>query len=308
MRRTWDKDRWMAPDIDKVTELLRSEKVRLIYRRFLLPLWWKFCDFCPAYFISILTSKLKPWRTRVEESCNYFKLVQILMRVDERNPLSSTLMQLFSVLVWPGYESWENSRFSTLINSHATLVLVWQGYESWENSHANSRFLTLINSHATLVLVWQGYESWENSHANSRFSTLINSHATLVLVWQGYESWENSHANSRFLTLINSHATLVLVWQEYESWENSHANSCFSTPIIVWPGLNISSSILFQVWQVVSPFIDSYMAARSTRDLESRPSSPTGYNIAATINDGAQHTQEMDVIEHESCLGTTPRG
>ena len=59
---------------------------------------------------------------------------------------------------------------------------------------------------------------------------------------------------------------------------------------------------------MVSPFIDSYMAARSTRDLESRPSSPTGYNIAATINDGAQHTQEMDVIEQESCLGTTPRG
>ncbi|CAB4038482.1 histidine ammonia-lyase, partial [Paramuricea clavata] len=62
-----------------------------------------------------------------------------------------------------------------------------------------------------------------------------------------------------------------------------------------------------KVWQVVSPFIDSYMAARSTRDLESRPSSPTGYNTAATINDETQRTLEMD-IEHESCLGTTPRG
>jgi hypothetical protein len=51
-----------------------------------------------------------------------------------------------------------------------------------ENSHANSRFSTIINSHATLVLVWPGHESWENSHANSRFST-INYHATLVLLW-----------------------------------------------------------------------------------------------------------------------------
>jgi branched-subunit amino acid transport protein AzlD len=52
-----------------------------------------------------------------------------------------------------------------------------------ENSRGNSRFSTIINSHATLVLVWPGHENWENSHANSRFSTLINSHATLVLLW-----------------------------------------------------------------------------------------------------------------------------
>ena len=31
MGRTWDKDRKMAPDIDKVTELLRSEKVREVF-------------------------------------------------------------------------------------------------------------------------------------------------------------------------------------------------------------------------------------------------------------------------------------
>jgi hypothetical protein len=71
---------------------------------------------------------------------------------------------------------------STVINFHATLGLVWPGHESWENSRANCRFSTLIlvyniqstliNSHATLVLVWPGHESWENSHANSRFSTL----------------------------------------------------------------------------------------------------------------------------------------
>jgi hypothetical protein len=102
---------------------------------------------------------------------------------------------------------------STSGNIQSTLMQLlfsfdWDSYESWENCHANSRFSTLINSDATLVLVWPGNESWENSHANSRFSTLINSHATLVLVWPGHESWENSHANSRFSTLINSHATL----------------------------------------------------------------------------------------------------
>jgi hypothetical protein len=109
-------------------------------------------------------------------------------------------------------ESFRNARNniqSTLINSHATLVLVWPGHESWENSRANSRSSTLVNSHATLVLVWPGHESWENSHANSRFSTLINSHATLVLVWLGHESWENSDANSHFSTLINFHACIL---------------------------------------------------------------------------------------------------
>ena len=62
----------------------------------------------------------------------------------------------------------------------STLVLVWSGHESWENCHANSRFSTLINSHATLVLVWPGHESWKNCHANSRFSTLVNSCSCLT--------------------------------------------------------------------------------------------------------------------------------
>jgi hypothetical protein len=165
-----------------------------------------------------------------------FELVQFLTTVNETFSSfhrQSTLVNIQILVCPPGHESWENShanyRFSTIVNSCATLVLVWPGHESWENSHANYRFSAIMNSRATLVLVWPGHESWESSHANSCFSTLINSHANLVLVWPGHESWENSHANSRFSTLINSHATLVLVWPGHESWENSHANSHFST-------------------------------------------------------------------------------
>ena len=105
-------------------------------------------------------------------------------------------------LVWPGHESWKNSHTNSHFKLSSTLM------------DTNSRLSTLINSHATLVLVWQGHKSWENSHTNSRLSTLINSHATLVLVWPGHKSWKNSHTNSRLSTLINSHVTLVLVWPE----------------------------------------------------------------------------------------------
>jgi hypothetical protein len=101
-------------------------------------------------------------------SCNSCSRFDRDMRVEKTliqtlaSQLSSTLMQL--------------------------LFSFWSGHESWENSHTNSRFSTLINSHATLVLIWPGHKSWENSHANSRFSTLISSHATLVLVWPKHES------------------------------------------------------------------------------------------------------------------------
>jgi hypothetical protein len=54
-----------------------------------------------------------------------FKLVQILMRVDNF------------------------SRFTCNIQS--TLVLVWPGCESWENSRVNTRFSTLANSHPCLT-------------------------------------------------------------------------------------------------------------------------------------------------------------
>ena len=56
---------------------------------------------------------------------------------------------------------------------------------------------------------------------------------------------------------------------------------------------------------MISPFIDSYMAARSTKDLESRPSSPTGCNIV-TRTEEAQPTEEMDFC---ACLlETNARG
>ncbi|XP_028398085.1 histidine ammonia-lyase-like isoform X1 [Dendronephthya gigantea] len=40
-----------------------------------------------------------------------------------------------------------------------------------------------------------------------------------------------------------------------------------------------------KVWEVVSPFIDSYMAASSVTDLEIRPPSPTACNIASQVGD-----------------------
>jgi hypothetical protein len=94
--------------------------------------------------------------------------------------LINSLMQSWSCLTG-AQELRKLSCKLSLLNSHqlsCKLGLVWPGPESWENSRANSIFLALINSHATLVLVWPGHESWENCHANSRFSTLI-------LVWQG---------------------------------------------------------------------------------------------------------------------------
>ena len=51
--------------------------------------------------------------------------------------------------------------------------------------------------------------------------------------------------------------------------------------------------IFLQVWQVVSPFIDSYMAARSVKDLESRLHSPTGSKMVAR-SDELDLTTEMD--------------
>jgi hypothetical protein len=42
---------------------------------------------------------------------------------------------------------WELRKLScklSLLNSHATLVLVWPAYESWEDSRANSRFSTTL--------------------------------------------------------------------------------------------------------------------------------------------------------------------
>ena len=51
----------------------------------------------------------------------------------------------------------------SLVNSHQlpckSCSRVWPGHESWENSHRNSRFSTLINTHSTLVLVWREYNS-----------------------------------------------------------------------------------------------------------------------------------------------------
>jgi hypothetical protein len=89
---------------------------------------------------------------------------------------------------------WELRELScklSLLNSHQLSCNSYSlspGHESWENSHANSRFSTLVNSHATLVLVWPGHESSENSHANSRLPTLIRAwprlkRTKMVLEW-----------------------------------------------------------------------------------------------------------------------------
>ena len=150
-------------------------------------------------------------------------------------------------------KTWESRKLSyklSLVNSHAALklVLVWPGHESWNGSHSNSRFSTLINFHATLVLVWPGHESWENSHTNSRFSTLMqllflfdqnmrvkktliqtlacqhscNSCSCLTRTWE-------LRKPSYKLSLVNTHATLALVWPGHESWVNSYTNSRLST-------------------------------------------------------------------------------
>ena len=140
----------------------------------------------------------------------------------------------------------------SLVSSHqfsSTLVLVWPGHESWENPHTNSRFSTIINSHATLVLVWPGIESWENSHINSRFSTIINSHATNFLVWPGHDNRENSHTNSRLSTLSNSRANLILVWLGMRVEKTliqslvlpTFANS-YATLVLVWPGMKVEKT------------------------------------------------------------------
>jgi hypothetical protein len=57
--------------------------------------------------------------------------------------------------------------WSTLINSHVTLVFIWLEHESWGNFHANSHFsAALINAHPRLTgasiytLLWEYYCLW----------------------------------------------------------------------------------------------------------------------------------------------------
>jgi hypothetical protein len=57
--------------------------------------------------------------------------------------------------------------WSTLINSHVTLVFIWLEHESWGNFHANSHFsAALINAHPRLTgasiytSLWEYYCLW----------------------------------------------------------------------------------------------------------------------------------------------------
>jgi hypothetical protein len=103
------------------------------------------------------------------------------------------------------------------------------GHKSWENSRANSRLSTLINSHATLVLAGPPDIRVEKTLMQTLASQLSSTLMQLLfsLDRDMHESWENSHANSRLSTLINSHATLVLAWPGHESWENKEKWSNF---------------------------------------------------------------------------------
>jgi hypothetical protein len=109
--------------------------------------------------------------------------------------LSSSLMQLLF--------SFDRARELRKLSCKLSLVNSHQlSSDSCFRSHQTLtqlslvNYSTLINSHETLVLVWPGHESRENSHANSRLSSLINSQATLVFALI---------KRSRKLSLVNSH-------------------------------------------------------------------------------------------------------
>ena len=80
--------------------------------------------------------------------------------------LSSILMQLLLSFT----EKTKKTLMQTLACqlSSTLMQLLLSFTEKTKNSHANSRFSTLINSHATLALFYR-----ENSHANSRL--ILNS-------------------------------------------------------------------------------------------------------------------------------------
>jgi hypothetical protein len=90
------------------------------------------------------------WSMHFHQLCragsNFNELMRVfkLMRVFAIAVISSQLScNSCSRLTW----AWELRKIwckLSLLNSHATLVLVWPGYESWENSQANSRFSTLM--------------------------------------------------------------------------------------------------------------------------------------------------------------------
>ena len=166
-----------------------------------------------------------------------------------------------------------NSRFSTLVYSHAALF-VWQGHESLSLTLIQTRAwpVSYVYHSANIVLVWLRHECWEIFHANSRLSTLINSHVTPIHVWPEHGSWENSHTNSRLSSLMNSCSRLTKTWElrklSYKvSVINSRQLSCNScSRLTAWELRKLSS----QLTLVHSHPLSCNSCSRLTRTWELR--------------------------------------
>ena len=73
---------------------------------------------------------------------------------------------------WYSRKKQENNEVGQLsCNSCSRLTKPWKLRKL---SYTNTRLSTLINSHATLVLVSTGHESWENSHLACQFPSCFN--------------------------------------------------------------------------------------------------------------------------------------
>jgi hypothetical protein len=159
-----------------------------------------------------------------------------------------------------------------------TLVLVWPGHESWENSHANSRFSTLINSHATLVLVWQGHESWENPDANSRFSTLMQLLFSFDRGMRVEKTLMQTLASQLSSTLINSCSHLTGAW---ELRKLSCKLSLLNNSHLPFTRVKISQFVSKMCSHCLFPVVDMsetsycHLVTKLTRPTDSQQVSPT---------------------------------
>jgi hypothetical protein len=116
------------------------------------------------------------------------------------------------VLVWPGHESREDSHvWLSLLNSHQLSCDSCSRLHNRQGTsvdktlvHANSRFSTLINSHATLVLVWPRGMRVEKTLMQTLASQLSSTLMQLL-----FSFYQGMRVEKTLMQTLNSHATLV---------------------------------------------------------------------------------------------------
>ena len=103
-----------------------------------------------------------------------------------------------------------NSRLSTLINSHATLVLAWPGHESCELRKLSCK-LSLINSHQLL---------FDHAELNETYSSLmINCQMRFYLATLSKSLYAQSVNRHRFVKSIFARRIFASSYQQHRNWK-----------------------------------------------------------------------------------------